>query len=159
MNGFTGNDVLICRRNQVVAMLLVVSVLLAGCATPQARINRHPELFASFPPAAQTKIRQGEIDLGFSKEMVRLALGSPDRIYERETEQGRTELWVYLDYQRAYTYGAPYGYRHRRHFDPYLDPSYPGFLWGPFAVERVEPEMQVEFANDTVVGITRPNRG
>ncbi|MCX7591755.1 MAG: hypothetical protein N2255_09020 [Kiritimatiellae bacterium] len=75
----------------------IVALLLAGCvSTPAQRIACNPELFASFPPEVQEQIRKGQIAIGFDRDMVRIALGQPDRVYERRTETGIVEVWSYL---------------------------------------------------------------
>ncbi|HMO04206.1 MAG TPA: hypothetical protein PKC67_02005 [Kiritimatiellia bacterium] len=66
-----------------------------GCSTPASRIKKNPELFASFPPEAQALIQQGQIDLGFTPDMVSMALGEPNRIYNRTTTEGSVEVWSY----------------------------------------------------------------
>jgi len=78
---------------------LLMLLLAAGCATPASRIRRNPDLFASFPAAAQELIRQGRIELGFNPDMVRMALGAPDRTYRRTTAAGETLVWAYLGYE------------------------------------------------------------
>jgi hypothetical protein len=79
--------------------ILVLGVLLvtAGCNTPSYRISRNQALFDSFPSDVQANIRKGAIDIGYTKPMVRLALGEPDREYLRRTAMGRTEVWSYTD--------------------------------------------------------------
>jgi hypothetical protein len=79
----------------IVAAAGAAALLLAGCATPEARIRRDPERFAGFPPAAQALIREGRIDVGFSPEMVHMALGPPAQQRERVTADGRATIWVY----------------------------------------------------------------
>lgn len=75
---------------------VAVAALMAGClSTPESRIARAPELFASFPPEAQSRIRQGGIDVGFTRDMVRMALGAPRQIHTRTTAAGETEVWTY----------------------------------------------------------------
>lgn len=74
-----------------VALLLVI----CGCATPQSRINKNPELFATFPPDVQAKVRQGVVALGFSRDMAQMALGNPHRVYSRQTQDETHEVWVY----------------------------------------------------------------
>jgi len=74
-------------------------VFATGCATPASRIRRNPDLFASFPAPAQEQIRQGRIDLEFTPDMVRMALGSPDRTYRRTTQTGETLVWAYVAYE------------------------------------------------------------
>ncbi len=72
---------------------------LAACNTPQARINREPELFASLSPADQQSIREGKVSLGFTPEMVKLAVGEPDRIFTRTDANGTSESWSYTTYE------------------------------------------------------------
>lgn len=76
---------------------MVALVCITGCvSTPAKRIARNPELFASFPPEVQEKVKRGEIALGFDREMVRLALGNPYRRCERQTENKVVEVWSYV---------------------------------------------------------------
>ena len=47
-------------------------------------------------------MRLGQIDLGFSQDMVRLAWGSPDRIYIRTTRDKVATVWTYTG-MKTYT--------------------------------------------------------
>jgi hypothetical protein len=79
-----------------VAVAGLVVGLLAGCvSTPERRISKNPALFASFPPEIQAKVRKGEIAVGFTPDMVKLALGAPRQVHVRTTAGGETELWTY----------------------------------------------------------------
>lgn len=71
---------------------------MTGCASPESRIKKNPELFNSFPPDVQERVRKGEADIGYTKDMVRIALGEPNRTYERQTESGSVEVWSYTSY-------------------------------------------------------------
>ncbi len=51
--------------------------LLAGCQTVDTRIKEKPEVFASLDKAVQDKIKQGIIEIGYTPDMVWLALGAP----------------------------------------------------------------------------------
>lgn len=73
----------------------LVLLLAAACSTPGDRIKRDPELFATFPPEAQARIREGKVDLGFTKPMVEMALGRPDERYNRRSAEGPLEVWGY----------------------------------------------------------------
>ncbi len=75
--------------------------MLAGCATPEHRIRKNPELFATFTPEEQALIREGGIALGFTPDMVTLAQGRPHRIYARETADGVREVWSYTRTERS----------------------------------------------------------
>jgi hypothetical protein len=93
---------------------------LAGCQTVESRIKEKPEVFASVDKATQEKIKQGIIDLGYSEDMVYLALGAPDQKRETITTSGRSVLWVYNTYYTRYDGTEMMGYRRRVYFDPYL---------------------------------------
>lgn len=70
-------------------------VLLAACSTPERRVARNKALFETFPPAAQERIRQGEVDVGFTTDMVLIALGKPTRKFTRRTAELEQEVWSY----------------------------------------------------------------
>lgn len=71
---------------------------LVGCSTPESRIRNNPTLFSSLSQTDQDLIKQGKVAVGFTPEMVKLAVGEPDRIYTRTDASGRNESWVYTSY-------------------------------------------------------------
>ncbi len=72
-------------------------LLLVGCvSTPERRIAKEPELFASFPEDVQANVRAGSIEIGYDRDMVRLALGEPDRVSTRQREGELLEVWTYV---------------------------------------------------------------
>jgi hypothetical protein len=79
----------------------VLLLLAVGCATPDRRIQRHPDVFAAFPTNVQANVRSGIVDVGYTPDMVYIALGRPDRVLVRETAEGRVEIWVYIDATRS----------------------------------------------------------
>lgn len=79
----------------ILSGLVWAGAMLAGCASPDYRIKQNPELFATFSPEVQEKVRKGEVDIGFSTEAVTMALGTPRRIYTRQTKEGQYEVWSY----------------------------------------------------------------
>ena len=79
------------------ALMLLGLTMLAGCSTPASRIEQNKELFNTFAPDVQTSIRQGKINIGFTRDMVYMALGKPERQYSRTTEAGQSEIWSYVD--------------------------------------------------------------
>jgi hypothetical protein len=75
--------------------LLPLACFLVSCASPEYRIKKNPDLFATFPPEVQEKVRNGQIDLGYTPEMVTMALGAPNHTYNRTTREGSVDVWSY----------------------------------------------------------------
>lgn len=97
---------------RIVCGVWLIAVL-AGCATPEARIKRNQEIFNALEPRDQALIREGKVAVGFTPDMVRLAVGDPDQRWVRTDAAGRTEIWSYTTYDSVG--GAPLyrGYYHR----------------------------------------------
>ncbi len=80
------------------AMMLGLGFLAVGCvSTPAKRIKQEPQTFAAFPPEFQAKVLKGEIEIGFSRDMVRLAVGRPQQVHTRITEAGDLQIWSYIN--------------------------------------------------------------
>jgi hypothetical protein len=93
------------RPPRLLPVTLLAVLLLAACSTPASRIEGHRAAFDRYPPAVQEKIRAGRIDLGFTPEMVTLALGEPLRKLTRSTPEGEAEVWVYGDGEPRFSFG------------------------------------------------------
>ena len=83
--------------------------VLTSCSTPDSRIADHQADFDKFPGDVQRKIRTGQVDVGFTKDMVRLALGEPDRVFMRQTATGDTEVWGYQNHGPHFSIGVGVG--------------------------------------------------
>lgn len=79
-------------------------LLLSGCASVQElrdrRIDDNRSLFDSLPAESQQQIRRGEIALGFTPEMVRLAWGAADQVFTRVSDNRKTTVWGYTRIRR-----------------------------------------------------------
>ena len=75
--------------------LLLVALLLTGCASIDSRIRRNQAAFDLWPDHVQEAIRKGEVLLGFTPAQVRVALGEPPRVYARTSVEGEAEVWAY----------------------------------------------------------------
>lgn len=84
---------------------LLLAAAIAGCATPDSRIRDQQAAFDRYPPEVQQKIRAGQIDVGYTADMVRMALGEPDQRLERTTAEGASEIWAYRDSRPAFSLG------------------------------------------------------
>ena len=132
-----------------------LALLLAGCATPEKRIQQNQDVFDTFPVAAQARIRGGQIDLGFTPDMVRIALGEPHRQTLRRSADGEVEIWSYFDSTRRYD-------RQRVDIDG-LSISGPGGLrsiggsaWINVEQNREFIRIRVEFRNGVATAIEEP---
>mgnify|MGYP006294301461 CR=1 FL=1 len=134
-------------------LIVSAALFLAGCATPQARIQRNQQMYASFPPEVKRTVREGKIELGYTRDMVYIALGSPDRRYERVTDAGTVEVWAYTDTELTHARV------HRAGWWPWWGPWYgPDPYYGSVAVPREYEELRVEFRDARVTAIERAQR-
>ena len=134
--------------------------LLAGCTTPQSRIDAQPQVFARLTPAQQALVKSGQVGLGFSMDAVKLALGDPDHITIRTDASGQVQIWHYVTYQTPDGVILYTGY-YRRH----------GYGWGwwgedldfPYYMDypnrRVHDRFQIVFKADKVVSIEQDAPG
>src|ERR1700676_4792994 len=86
------------KSRRLIAML-ACAMGLAGCATPETRIQKHPEIVAQLVPERLELIKQGRVEAGFDMDMVRLALGEPDHVRIRPQTDGSNEVWSYTTYE------------------------------------------------------------
>ena len=101
-------------------MLAASLGFLAGCQSVDDRIKQKPEAFAAADKATQDKIKQGIIDLGYTTDLVFLALGEPDQKRESISATGKTVTWIYNTYYTRYEGTQMIGYNRRVYFDPFL---------------------------------------
>ncbi len=111
--------------------------ILSGCSTPETRIAKQPEVFNRLTPDQQQMIREGRVGIGFDMEMVKLALGDPDRIRERTDSSGRSEVWTYVDYETNDGMLLYRGWYHRG----WGGPLYPYYMDVPSRRERSRDEV------------------
>jgi hypothetical protein len=103
----------VTRRGIVAALWAAAAVWLAACSTPEARIRRNQALFDALPAAEQALIREGKVGIGFTPDLVRLAVGDPDQRWVRTDAQGQTEVWSYTTYDNSVGEPLYRGYYHR----------------------------------------------
>ncbi len=96
-------------KSHLSLILLLGSIALGGCASVETRISRHQSEFDSWPAEVQDKIRAGNIDLGFTPDQVRVALGEPDKIYSRKSAEKEEEIWAYFDSRGRFSFGVSVG--------------------------------------------------
>jgi hypothetical protein len=131
---------------------------MTGCvSTPARRIEKEPGVFASFPSEIQAKVQKGEVDLGFTRDMARLAQGRPHRVHSRITEAGQVEVWIYMGSRyisRFEPMDSGYWYRDRagrmrRSYDT---------VWMDRGYSEEFPTLRLEFLDNKVKVIERLKR-
>ena len=105
-------------RFLAVTFAALALVFAAGCQNVADRIKEKPEVFAKLDRVIQEKIKLGIVELGYSPDMVYLALGEPSEKRETIAEAGRSETWIYSTYFQRYDGTAFVGYARRVYFDP-----------------------------------------
>ena len=85
-------------------------LVFAGCSSsPKSRISKNQAAFNTYPADVQTKIRAGEVAVGFTAEQVTLAMGKPDNVYKRTSSAGDSEVWVYKKSSPSLGFGLGFG--------------------------------------------------
>jgi hypothetical protein len=128
-------------------LLISIGLVFAGCSSPSTRISKQPELFNRLTPEQQQLIREGKVGIGFDMDMVKLALGDPDRVRERTDATGRSEVWSYVSYEGSDGALLYRGWYHRGWGSPY----YPYYMTVPGRRERSRDE--VVFRDGKVISI------
>lgn len=77
--------------------------------TPDQRIAQNQAVFAQFSPDVQQNLRAGRIDVGYTDQMVLIALGEPAHRLERVDATGHTEVWVYVRNAPQFSFGFGFG--------------------------------------------------
>ena len=113
------------------------TLIFTGCATTEARISQHPEIYHRLSSRDQSLVSQGQIRLGMITDAVWLAWGTPDQKIPANVGDSHDETWVYLRYETPPSYGGPY----------YYGP----FDWSYIPPKFVYPSRGVTFSNNKVV--------
>ncbi|MBS0663936.1 MAG: hypothetical protein JSR48_11785 [Verrucomicrobia bacterium] len=139
-------------------MLIVLGViagLLAGCSTIESRIKEKAPAFAALDATTQAKIQRGVVELGYTPDMVYMALGAPEERHERKTPKGLTEVWSYQSTREEFAGTGLVGYSPVVVHNPrtgaryvYLDPIYSDFYR-----EFTQEDMRIVFHDGHVVAI------
>jgi hypothetical protein len=97
---------------------MTLLTVVAGCNSTAQRIRHRQDVFAGLDAATQQKIRAGRIDLGYTPEMVHLALGDPAQKLGPAVE-GADVVWIYRSMPpTAFNEVIQAGYRRRVVYDP-----------------------------------------
>lgn len=76
-------------------VVLFLLLTLAACSGLNSRIKKDQALYDSWPVQTQERLKQGDVRIGDTQEMVRIALGDPDETTVRITEKNKYLVWAY----------------------------------------------------------------
>jgi len=149
------------------------ALFFGGCATPESRISKNPDLYHSLSARQQQLVAQGQIAPGMGRNAVWLAWGNPGQKVNGYARGNATESWVYFTtttYGYGYGYGyGPYGYgpwgyggfwgggvavfrtHHGHRFAVFGDPFYDPFYYSYLPPTVSYPYKTVTFLNGRVV--------
>ena len=138
-------------------LLALGLIALFGCASPERRIKKNPELFAALPSDVQEHIRNGKVQLGFNPDAVFLALGKADRTYSRQTANQQVEVWSYeaIEY-RSEQQQVSGNFRYRDHKGR-TRTAY-DTIWVTVQNEIHYEKVRVEFTDGVVTAIEETTR-
>jgi hypothetical protein len=133
---------------------------LAGCNTIDHRISEKQDVFNRLDPQVQDKIRQGVVEIGYTQDMVYIALGPPDARHEKVTAKGTETTWVYKTYYEQFEGVEHVGFRRIVFFDPsdhvyhvYYEP-----VSTPVYSQHEEDNIRVTFVDGKVTAIEQNKR-
>jgi hypothetical protein len=79
-------------------LLLLILVVLAGCATSsnvQTRKQERSASYAALSPEMKTLVDRGQIQIGMPMDAVYIAWGKPAQVIESESPAGASTVWLY----------------------------------------------------------------
>lgn len=101
-------------KNTLPNIIIVPALtLMISCNSTDSRVKKNQSAFDSWPVEVQEKVRAGKVEIGFTGEMVRVALGEPARIMKRTSNKGVSEVWVYEESGSGMSFGLGMGTMHR----------------------------------------------
>jgi hypothetical protein len=139
--------------------LLLTGIFFAGCNNFEHRAEQKSATFNALDEATQQRLKQGNIAVGDTPDMVYIALGVPDAKRQRLTSDGREVIWIYKTYYQDYRGTELVGYR--RYFVP-AGPNKYVIHYDPVTRdvydEHSEENMRVTFVNDHVSSVEQMQR-
>ena len=134
-------------KMRTVWLVGVMAVLgLAGCASPDARIKRAPEIFARLTPEQQALVKEGRVAIGFDTDAVMLAVGTPDRKWTRTDAAGTHEVWSYTTWEDDLGHPLYRGWYH-------LSPGYSPYYYTNYPARKEHEYFKVVFGLDGKVSL------
>ena len=100
---------------------LGLALFVTGCETDgsSTRIQEKSAVYATLKPWEKNYIDKGVIALGFTPDMVYMAIGKPSTVDPVATPEGKGEKWTYKNYYPTPEAGAlRYNLNSEQHYQP-----------------------------------------
>jgi len=140
--------------------LVLLALLFTGCSTIDSRIKEKSAAFGALDASTQDKIRLGRVEIGFTTDLVYIALGTPDERTIKTSAAGNDETWIYNSYHQDYLGSAHTGYRRYVVIDPrsrqpvvFYEPIYTQIYQ-----DRIEERIRIGFKSEKVDSIEQVKR-
>ena len=99
-------------KSSLLPVLAVAGMFLSvGCASFDTRTDEKSYVFNGLPAETKQRLKDGEIHIGDTTDMVYIALGDPSEKRELVTREGKKTTWIYASYHREYEGEAFTGYQ------------------------------------------------
>ena len=140
--------------------LACLALLLGGCSTIPSRIEEKSAAFAALDADTQNKIRLGRVDVGYSPDLVYIALGTPDERLTKTTTTGTSETWIYNNYSQKYLARVHTGYRQYTYIDPKTRQAIVTYepVYSSIFRDRVDERIRIHFKANQVETIEQVKR-
>lgn len=90
---------------------VLLGAFLAGCNTFERRASEKADVFASLDQSTRERLRERNLNVGDTLDMVYIAMGAPDERRVRHSADGSETTWIYNAYWQEYQGQALVGYR------------------------------------------------
>jgi hypothetical protein len=136
-------------------MVTLLGAWLAGCNTFERRAEEKSDTFFALDEATRERLRERNLRVGDTLDMVYIAMGAPDERRVRHSADGSDTTWVYNAYWQEYQGQALVGYRryvvrdsetgrYRIYYEPVRESVF---------APREEERIRVTFRDDKVTAI------
>lgn len=98
--------------------LAVLALGLAGCNTFERRAEEKSDVFNQLDAATRQRLKDRDIAVGDTPDMVYIALGVPDEKRDRLSADTSETTWIYNAYWQQYEGQVLVGYRRHVVYDP-----------------------------------------
>jgi len=89
------------KTNPVHGLVLILALATAGCDPASGiatRIAERSAVFTQLTPDQKAKIEQGIVEIGFTADMVYMAMGRPQKVTEKRVAAGQVAMWTYRNF-------------------------------------------------------------